>query len=328
MRKLKDVGERWIVNYINSTLKRLPETVLPIGDDAVDLTASGKLLLSVDMMVQCTDIPDGMSWRDVGYRAVTGTTSDIASKGGEPIAYLTSLALPPEMDVEDFKELWRGIMEAVEIYQGVVIGGDTNTGTQVIIDVVCIAKASGRTIPRSGAKPGDIVAVTGLFGAHAAGLHALLNKIDNPIRDRVVERMIRPIARVKEGRILASFASASIDSSDGLAESLYLLSEASNIGFRIDNPPIDPLAVEYAEKTGVELFDLIFYGGEEYELVVTIPKEQWTTAYREVEKSGGKLIEIGYVINEPKVIEVFWNNEYTRLSRRGYLHFTNYSRLR
>ncbi len=328
MKKLKDVGERWIVNYINSTLKKLPETVLPIGDDAVDLTASGKLLFSVDMMVQCTDIPSGMNWRDAGYRAVTGTTSDIASKGGKPIAYLISLALPPEMDVEDFKELWSGILEAVEMYQGVVVGGDTNTGSQVIIDVVCIAKASRRIIPRSGAKPGDIVAVTGLFGAYAAGLHALLNKVDNPLRDRVVERMIRPIARVREGCILADFASASIDSSDGLAESLYLLSEASNVGFRIDNPPVDPLAVEYAEETGVELFDLVFYGGEEYELVVTIPEEYWTTVSREVEKNGGKLIEIGYVISEPKVIEVFWNNQYTRLSRRGYLHFTNYWRPR
>lgn len=325
MKKLKDVGEKWVVNHINSTLNKLPGTLLPIGDDAVDFTASGRLLVSVDMMVQCTDIPEGMSWRDVGYRAVTSTTSDIASKGGKPIAYLTSLALPPGMDVEDFKELWEGILEAVEIYHGVVVGGDTNSGSQVIIDVVCIAEASGRTIPRTGAKPGDIVAVTGLFGAHAAGLHAFINKIDDPIREKVVKRMIRPIARVKEGSILANFASASIDSSDGLAESLYLLSEASSIGFRIDNPPVDPLAAKYAEAVGVELFDLVFYGGEEYELVVTIPGEYWDPAYREVEKNGGRLIGIGHVINEPNTIEVLWNNEYVRLSRRGYLHFTDYS---
>jgi thiamine-monophosphate kinase len=325
LKRLKDLGEKWIVDYINSTLKKLQGTLLPIGDDAVDLAPTTRLLVSVDMMVQRTDIPEGMSWRDVGYRAITSTTSDIASKGGKPIAYLTSLALPPDMSIEDFKELWRGILEAAELYGGVVVGGDTNTGDQVIIDVVCIAEAPRKIIPRSGAKPGDIVAVTGLFGVEAAGLHALINKVERPISRKVIEEMVRPTARIKEGLILTKFASASIDSSDGLAESLHLLSEASKVGFRIINPPVDPLAVEYSKQVGVDLFNLVFYGGEEYELVVTIPREDWSLARVEIEKAGGNLIEIGYVIDELGVIEVLWNNQFRSLSRRGYLHFTDYS---
>lgn len=321
--ELKEVGEKWVVDYINSTLKKLPGTFLPVGDDAVDFACSGRLLVSVDMMVQATDVPAGMKWRDVGYRAITSTTSDIASKGGRPLVYLTSLALPPDMKIEDFKELWTGILEAVELYGGAIVGGDTNAGDQVIIDVVCIAEASERIIPRSGARPGDIVAVTGLFGVEAAGLHALINNVRKPVSSKVVERMVRPVARIREGRILSKYASASIDSSDGLAESLHLLSEASGVGFRIDNPPIDPLASEYSREVGVDLFDLVFYGGEEYELVVTIPREFWRRAIVEVEEAGGKLFEIGYVIDEPGVVEVFWENRYTRLSKRGYLHFSS-----
>jgi len=324
LKKLKDLGEKWIVDYINSTLKKPQGTLLTTGDDAVDLTPASRLLVSVDMMVQRTDVPEGMNWRDVGYRAITSTTSDIASKGGKPVAYLTSLALPPDMSIEDFKELWSGILEAAELYGGVVVGGDTNTGDQVIIDVVCIAEASKKIIPRSGARPGDIVAVTGLFGVEAAGLHALINKVEKPISRKVIEGMARPIARIKEGLILTEFASASIDSSDGLAESLLLLSEASKIGFRIIKPPVDPLALEYSKQVGIDLFNLVFYGGEEYELVVTIPREHWNLACLEIEKAGGKLIEIGYVIDEPGVVEVLWDNQYRRLSRRGYLHFADY----
>ncbi|MEM2653095.1 MAG: thiamine-phosphate kinase [Nitrososphaerota archaeon] len=326
--RLKDLGEKWIVNYINSTLKKLPETFLPIGDDAIDLACSSRLLVSVDMMVQNTDIPEGMKWRDVGYRAITSTTSDVASKGGRPLMYLTSLALPPEMETEHFKELWSGILEAVELYGGVVAGGDTNAGDQVIIDVICLAEAPKKIVSRSGASPGDVVAVTGLFGVEAAGLHALINNVKKPISCKVIEKMTRPIARVKEGRILSEYASASIDSSDGLAESLHLISEASSVGFRINNPPIDPLALEYSREVEVDLLDLVFYGGEEYELVVTIPRESWSRARVEIEEAGGRLIEIGYVIDEPGVIEVLWGSQYIRLSKRGYQHFTPIQDLR
>lgn len=322
MKRLRDLGERWVTKYVSSTLGRLPGSLLPVGDDAADLLLSGRLLVSVDMMVQETDVPEGMAWRDVGYRAVTGSTSDIAAKGGAPRAYLVSLALPAEMTEEEFRELWSGVIEASELYGGVVLGGDTNAGDQVIIDVVCLAEASERPVSRSGARRGDIVAVTGLFGAEAAGLHAMINGVDGELARRAVARMVRPVARVREGRALSRFSSASIDSSDGLAESLYLLAESSGVGFRIDSPPVDPLAEEYSEEFGVDLFDLVFYGGEEYELVVTLSPDDWDEARKNVEDVGGRLIEVGRVTGDVGVVEVLWNGEYVRLSRRGYTHFS------
>ncbi|MEN2974058.1 MAG: thiamine-phosphate kinase [Candidatus Caldarchaeales archaeon] len=323
MKKLRDLGERSLIKYINSTLKRFPGSILPVGDDAVDMLIQGRFLVSVDMMVQSTDIPEGVGWRVVGYRAVTSTTSDIAAKGGRPKAYLISMALPPNMDEEDFKDLWSGILEAVEQYGGIVVGGDTNEGDQVLIDVICIGEVPGKLITRSGAKPGDIVAVTGLFGVEAAGLHALINKVKNDVSRRVVDKMLKPVARVREGEVLSKLATSSIDSSDGLAESLFLLGESSNVGFRIDNPPIDPLAEEYSRECRVDLLELVFFGGEEYELVVTISPENWDKACKDIEDLGGRLIKIGHVIDAPNIVEVLWNDEYIRLPRRGYAHFTD-----
>jgi len=323
LKKLKDVGERWITRYINSTLREKVEKLsrLSVGDDAIDIPSPQKILVAIDMMVEETDIPRGISWRDVGYRAVTSTTSDIAAKGGKPIAYLVSLGLPPNMLLQDFEELWKGIIEAAEIYGGVVVGGDTNTSSKVIIDVVCIAEPPQRLVSRSGARVGDIVAVTGLFGSHSAGLHALLNNIEDDTAIKAIEKMLRPVARIKEGRVLSEYATSCIDSSDGLAESLYILSESSNIGFRVDHPPIDVIAEKYSEKHSVDLLDLVFYGGEEYELVVTIKPEVWEEACREIEEVGGRLIKIGHVIDEPGKIYVRWGGEFIELRKRGYTHF-------
>lgn len=308
---------------MNKRVGRLKEASLPVGDDAVDFTPPRKLMASIDMMVQSTDIPEGMSWRDAGYRAVTGATSDIAAKGGKPMAYLISLALPSQLTRGEFEELWRGIEEAAELYGGVIVGGDTNQGGQVIIDVACLAEAPKKPIPRSGARPGDILAVTGLFGAQAAGLHALLNRVRGEVSEEAVRRMLRPRARVEEGVALAgSDASASIDSSDGLAESLYLLGDASGVGFRVEEPPVDPLARRYSEEYGVDLFNLVFHGGEEYELVVTVRPEGWKETVRAVEEAGGRLIRIGCATDDVGVVEARWNDRWVKVPRKGYMHFS------
>lgn len=323
MKKLKDVGERWITRYINSTLIEKVENLsrLSVGDDAIDIPCPSRILVSIDMMVEETDIPRGMSWRDVGYRAVTSTTSDIAAKGGKPLAYLVSLGLPPNMLLQDFEELWRGVIEAAEIYGGVVVGGDTNTSSKVVIDVACIAEPPERLVSRSGATVGDVVAVTGLFGSHSAGLHALLNNIKDEVAVKAIEKMLRPVARIKEGRVISRYATSCIDSSDGLAESLYTLSESSNVGFTIDSPPVDVIAEKYSEKYSVDLLDLVFYGGEEYELVVTMRPDMWEKACREIEETGGHLIKIGHVINDPGKIYVKWRSKFIELKKRGYTHF-------
>jgi len=321
-KKLRDLGERRLVEWIVRRLEECEGASLPPGDDAADMLFRGRLLVSCDMLAASTDIPPGMDLRDAGFKAITSATSDIAAKGGKPIAYLVSLMLPPELSLESFEDLWEGFEEAAKLYGGRIVGGDLNSGREIVIDVICIGEAE-RTASRLGARPGDILAVTGEFGSQAAGLHALLaGRLEDPEARRVVERFSRPMARVREALELAktSAVTASIDSSDGLAESLYQLSELNDVGFVVDDPPISAEAERYAEKFGVSLFDLVFYGGEEYELVLTLRPKLAGKAVEAVESVGGRLIPIGRVIEE-KLIKVRWADGWRVLERRGYQHF-------
>ena len=321
-RRLRDLGERYILEYVIGRLEQLNGSLLPPGDDTVDMILNDRIIFSSDMLLESTDIPPGMSFRDAGYRAVTATTSDIAAKGGKPIAYLISLALPSKMFFDEFEELWSGIEEAARIYGGKVVGGDTNEGRELVIDVMCLARATN-PVPRIGMRPGDIVAVTGRFGAQAAGLHALLNNLrGEAVAEKVIKKFLRPRARVEEGIALAMSGAltASMDSSDGLSETLHTLMDLNGYGFRIDDPPIDDDARKYAERFDVDLFDLVFHGGEEYELIVTIKPKMLEDALRSVKSVGGSLIPIGRVIEE-KIIEVKWFGKYVTAERKGYEHF-------
>ena len=202
------------------------------------------------------------------------------------------------------------------------VGGDTNEGRELVIDVACLASAAN-PVPRVGMRPGDIVAVTGRFGAQAAGLHALLNNLrGEAVAEKVIGKFLRPKARVEEGVALAASGAltASMDSSDGLSETLHTLMDLNGYGFRIDDPPIDEDARRYAERFDVDLFDLVFHGGEEYELVVTVKPEMLEDALRSVKGVGGSLIPIGRVVEE-KIIEVKWFGKYVAVERRGYEHF-------
>ncbi len=322
MRKLGEIGERKLVDWIVRRLGELDGATLPPGDDAVDFFFRGRMIASCDMLVEETDVPKGMKLRNVGYKAVTAATSDIAAKGGKPLAYLISLIVPSDMSEESFKDLWIGFEEAAELYGGKIIGGDLNSGNQIVVDVAVMGRAE-KTISRVGARPGDIVAVTGRFGAHAAGLHALLNNNrGDEVSEEAIEKFERPVARIGEAIAMSESGAvtSSIDSSDGLAESLYLLSEANDLGFVIEEPPVSEIAARYSEKFGADLFDLVFYGGEEYELVVTVKANMLEDAVKAVERAGGELIPIGKA-TERKEIKVLWNDEERIIERKGYQHF-------
>ena len=131
-----------------------------------------------------------------------------------------------------------------------------------------------------------------------------------------------PNARVKEGLVLAqsSLATASIDSSDGLAWSLHELSQASNVGFLIEELPVAPEAETFAELHGFDPAELVLYGGEEYELVVTIKPTLWKTAKAAVETVGGALIRVGRVTEEKNVL-LQTGKETVSVEARGWEHF-------
>jgi thiamine-monophosphate kinase len=179
---------------------------------------------------------------------------------------------------------------------------------------------------RSGAKSGDILAVTGLFGKSSAGLKLLLDGgcVVSSVGRLVLEGAVfSPVARLVEGLALSKSGcvSASMDSSDGLAWSLYELMRMSGVGFCVDVLPVAAEVVEFAKQNQLSAESLALYGGEEYELVLTVSPQKWEAAKKTVEAVGGNLIAIGKATEE-KQVTLLVDGKRRQIEPRGYEHFT------
>lgn len=323
----KALGERRIIEILQSHFDIMPQMPIPFGDDvsAVDLGDGKIAVLKTDMLVGKTDVPSGMSLWQAARKAVVMNVSDFAAKGVKPLALLVSLGMPQKLKKKDVEDVGLGLNAGAREYDVYVIGGDMNEASDLIISlsVFGIAK-EGEVVLRSGAKPNDVMAVTGFFGRAPAGLKILLEKAKAPkeISALLTKAVLMPRARLKEGLALrqTGAVTAAIDSSDGLAWSLYEIAKASQVGFLIDDPPVAPEAIKFAEINNLDPLELAFYGGEEYELVLTVKPELWDIAKEAVEKVGGSLIRIGKVTAEKQVIlEV--NSEKRVIEPRGWEHF-------
>ncbi|MBS7288581.1 MAG: thiamine-phosphate kinase [Candidatus Freyarchaeota archaeon] len=320
--ELDDVGERRLVESLLSFIDDLYG--FPLGDDAATIQLCGvTLVFSSDMLVARTDVPPGMTWEQVGWKAVVMNLSDIAAKGAEPIGGLYAFGLPKWFKLDDALKIAAGIKKASKLYGARYLGGDVNESDEVVVSGAVLG-VTERFVPRKGAKPGEIVAVTGSFGLTAAGLKILLEGLEaGDERDLCLKAVYCPEPRIKEGVILAKegYASTSIDSSDGLAASLHELAKASNVGFAIDAIPIPREVLLFAQRNGLDPYELALYGGEEYELVVTIPEEKWEDAIKAVEKVGGTLHRIGRVVGDKEVLFKHPEKGWVKVSWRGYEHF-------
>ncbi|MEM2003434.1 MAG: thiamine-phosphate kinase [Nitrososphaerota archaeon] len=321
--KISDLGESWLLKFIIDRISKIEDSILIPGDDAFDFICHGRIICSGDMLVEHTDIPPGMTLRQAGRKAIVAVISDLAAKGAHPRYIVTQLGLRRDMMIDEFIELWTGLEDACNEYRVKIVGGDTNESNELVISVFGIG-FSEKPIPRTGARPGDIVATTGQFGTTYTGLHALFNSITDKKWDRLRQSVLYPRAKLSEGITIArlGLATSSIDSSDGLAASLQQLSQASNVGFMIDKLPIDPLAAEYAYRYGLDVFDAVMFGGEEYELVVTLPESAIDKVNAELSKIGSRLIPIG-TTTEKKELNVAWQGSIRKVISGGWEHFTS-----
>ncbi len=300
----------------------MPNMPIPFGDDvsAVE-TEKGKLaIFKTDMLVGKTDIPPEMSLWHAARKAVVMNVSDLAAKGVKPVALLAAIGVPRDLRRKDIERIGDGLNAGAREYDAYVLGGDTNEASDVIISCAALGFGEkGHIMLRSGARPGDIVAVTGLFGKTAAGLKMLLQELSAPsrLRKKLADSVLMPRARLNEGLILAQtgVVSASIDSSDGLAWSLHEISKASNVGFKIDQLPLASEAQDFANLHNLDASELCLYGGEEYELVVTVKPRLWGKANENV-----SLIEIGRA-TEKKGLSLSKGKKVTPIEARGWEHF-------
>jgi thiamine-monophosphate kinase len=321
------VREREIIEILLKKFELMQNMPIPFGDDvsAYPLNGDRVIILKTDMLVGKTDVPPKMSLWQAARKAVVMNVSDFAAKGVKPKVILVSLGLPRGLSVKDIREIGDGLNAGAREYNAYIVGGDTNEATDLVISLSVFGIArKDEVMLRSGAKPGDIVAVTGFFGKTYAGLKILLEGFKAPknVYDVLVDSVYMPKARLSEGLALTltGAVTASIDSSDGLAWSLYEIAKASHVGFLIDNPPVASETKKFAEINSLDPLELAFYGGEEYELVLTVKPKLWSKAEEAVKKAGGSLIRIGRVTAEKQVIlEV--DGEKRVIEPRGWEHF-------
>jgi len=323
----EELGERKIIGLILNCLDPMPSMPVPFGDDvsAVDI-GNGKLaVIKTDMLVGKTDVPPGMTLRQAARKAVVMNISDLAAKGVQPLAILASIGVPRSLTEKDIRQIGRGLNEGAREYNAYVLGGDTNEASDLVISCTAFGICEKRHLmKRSGAKPDDIVAVTGFFGKTSSGLKILLEHFFAPpkLRRELVHAVCVPHARLREGLALAQTQSvtSSIDSSDGLAWSLHEISRASNVGFIIDNLPVASEAKQFAKIHSLDSSELSLYGGEEYEFLVTIKPRLWGRVKKAVEQVGGSLIKIG-LVTKGKALLLRAEGENVPIEVRGWEHF-------
>ena len=320
------INESDIINMMIKTFGQPKERYLKIGDDVARMPVwAGELIIKMDMLVGKTDVPKGMRLWQISRKSVVACVSDFAAKGVKPKAVLLSLGLPSNLTLKDVHQLALGFRRTKKEFNVEIIGGDTNESDDLVIDC-CMIGFSKKITERKGAKPGDRVIVTGPFGYPSMGLKILQEdlKTDREVRNRSVASVLLPTPKLKLGLEMnkRNLFSSSIDSSDGLAISLHQLSKASGVGFELNQLPVEDDLVKTVKSNDMSIQDIVLYGGEEYEIVATIPEEKMKSALRLVTALGFKLFDIGRVTNKPDSI-LFDDGSLTfKVEKKGWIHFS------
>lgn len=262
------MNEIELINKIKNTLSSKY-----IGDDCAYLKELG-IVISQDSLVEDIHFNKHiMSPYQTGYKSVMVNLSDIAASGAKP-AYMTiALSIPKYIGEEDVAEFYEGAKEALKGNDVEIIGGDITGADKLFISVCAIGSTNNRRIAsRSHAKPGHKIITSGVHGSSAAGLRILQDNLE-PDKD-LIKAHLMPVAQIDFSKQISEQIEedyAMMDTSDGLFDALFKIGESSGCTMSVDFERIlfDPKIKEYFE----DYKDLIFYGGEDYQLVATVPAE-------------------------------------------------------
>ena len=256
----------------------------------------GRLAFGIDTLVESTDAPPGFAPDKLARKAVVACASDFAAKGIRPRFGLVSVVIPGSYTGKKIRQLARGIAKASAEFGFKILGGDTNKGMELSISVCLIGEASGAA-RRSGARAGDAVFVTGVFGETAAGLGIIMDgkKAPRAFGARAKRAVFEPTCRLEFGLATKNIMTASTDSSDGLATSLYDIAEQSGKKIVMSAVPASIGVIDYAKCNGLDVLELVLSGGEEYELVFTVRKRDVYKIKNISERLGVPVMQIGRV---------------------------------
>lgn len=259
---------------------------LGIGDDAAVLGGTAESTVwTIDAAVEGVHFRRGLlSMREIGYRSATAALSDLAAMGARPVAVLSGLILPGDVEDEGLKELALGQKEAVERVGAVVAGGNLSRGGELSITTAAMGTAR-KPLRRDGAKPGDRVYLCGPVGLSHIGLTALMRGIPVDLGEvaKAIEAFKRPVAYVEPGLGASEWATAAIDISDGLSADAGHLAKASGVVIVLEEQAIVSGELErVAEELNKEALWCALSGGEDYALLVTGPGIEPPHGFKEI----------------------------------------------
>lgn len=289
-------GEFTLIERFLSAFPRARVPVGPGDDCAVLAPSRGALCVTTDAVVE--DVHFSRAWfspEDIGHKALAVNLSDIASMGATPRWFLCALALPRTFPERELLGIARGMSALARAHRIALVGGNFSSARELSITITAAGElpAGVPALTRSGARPGDVLYVSGTVGEARLGLEQLL---EGKRRGPAILRQKRPTPRVKLGQLALRHASAALDISDGVAQDLGHLCEASRVGAALELARL-PLTPAVRRGLGAEG---ALAGGEDYELLLAVPPARTASFERACARAGEKVSRIGKVIAQRK----------------------------
>ncbi|PMP62077.1 MAG: thiamine-phosphate kinase [Hydrogenobaculum sp.] len=287
-----------------------------IGDDTAYINIDNKVSLNItcDAFLEDVHFLRRYPPESIGFKSISINVSDIVANGGKPLYSLISLMIPDDIDERFIERIYEGVKSASLFYNLKIVGGNISKSSKLGIDVFLIGEVD-RFVSRAGANVGDDVVVSGTLGDSYAGFKLLTSKKQYEEYElRLIERHLRPTARIDYINHIRKYASASMDISDGLSSDLWHIAERSNVVIDIDLNKI-PISRElrlYASKENLNPYDLALSGGEDYQLLFCQKKEHFNPFLDNT--------VIGQVVEKGKALVLVNGKE---LERTGFDHFKN-----
>lgn len=335
--KVKDLGEYKLVARICEKLERTfgidKRVIVGLGDDTAVLGINGtKLILTID--TQLEDAHFRRRWMppfDLGWKSVAISISDVIAMGGKPIAALLGFGLTGDEPVAFVDEFYEGAIAICQSTGTLLLGGDTlRSPIGLMVSSVVIGVVEGEPIRRSGAQIGDAIIVTGYVGEASAGFWLLEQDLNaakfSTLLQHCIKRFRQPEPKVNAVQILRSFpVHAAIDISDGLVIDAQRMANASKVQILLDlaKLPLSDALKEAAKVIGKDALSLALTGGEDYELLLSVPASVATKFCQAMEAIGVPANRVGEVIarhDEGQVIGKQSNGTISPL-HGGFQHF-------
>lgn len=313
---ISDLGEFGLIEHLTQHFDiKQKSTIKGIGDDAAVLDfKSKKIVVTTDLLVESVHFDlSYMPLKHLGYKAIMVNLSDVYAMNATATQVTVSIAVSNRFPLEALEELYAGIEAASNIYGVDVVGGDTTSSTTgLIISVTAIGEVDLKDVVyRSGAKPNDLLVVSGDLGAAYMGLQVLerekevfkVNPKNQPDLDPytyIIERQLKPEARKDIVTLLKDLnvkPTSMIDISDGLSSEIIHLCKQSKVGVELyeNKIPLDPQVISTCEEFNIDSTTIALNGGEDYELLMTISQEDFPKI-----KANPHLTVIGYITDESK----------------------------